>query len=108
MRALLDQISHREDLLKEIAKADALPPAKYPEEQWRVAKALFRVLRRALVELQLVFAERGECDFTEVALQAKDALETEGGVVTWRWRWGWSFGICWWTRCRIRRRASMG
>ena len=45
-----------------------------------MAKALFRVLRRALVELKLVFAERGECDFTEVALQAKDALETEGGV----------------------------
>ena len=80
MRALLDQISHREDLLKEIEKVDALPPAQYPEEQWKVAKALFRVLRRALVELKLVFAERGECDFTEVALQAKDALETEGGV----------------------------
>ena len=76
----MDRISHREDLLKAIAKADALPPAKYPQEQWRVAKALFRVLRRALVELKLVFAERGECDFTEVALLAKDALETEGGV----------------------------
>ena len=26
------------------------------EEQWKVAKALFRVLSRALAELQLVFA----------------------------------------------------
>ena len=51
-----------------------LPPAKYPQEQWVVTKALFRVLSRALVELQLVFAERGECDFAEVGLLAKGAL----------------------------------
>ena len=65
MRALIDQISHRDDLLVAISKVDALPPAKYPEDQWEVAKALFRVLRRALAELRLVFAERGECDFAE-------------------------------------------
>ena len=33
-----------------------------------MAKALFRVLRRALIELQLVFAQRGECDFAELAI----------------------------------------
>ena len=39
------------------------------------AKALFRVLRRALAELQVVFAGGGECDFTELTLLAKHALD---------------------------------
>ena len=55
----------------------ALPPAKYPDDQWEVAKALFRVLRHALAELRLLFAERGECDFTEVALSAREALHSD-------------------------------
>jgi ATP-dependent exoDNAse (exonuclease V) beta subunit len=54
-----------------------LPPAKYPDDQWEVAKALFVVLRRALAELRLLFAERGECDFTEVALSAREALHSD-------------------------------
>jgi ATP-dependent helicase/nuclease subunit A len=57
-----------------------LPPAKYPDEQWEVAKALFRVLRRALAELRLLFAERGECDFSEFALAARAALRAEDGA----------------------------
>jgi ATP-dependent helicase/nuclease subunit A len=57
----------------------ALPPAKYPDEQWDVAKALFHVLRRALAELRLLFAERGECDFAEFALSARAALRAEEG-----------------------------
>ncbi len=62
-------------------RVDELPPAQYPQEQWKVAKALFRLLSRALVELQLVFAERGECDFAELALQARGALRQDGGVL---------------------------
>jgi ATP-dependent helicase/nuclease subunit A len=57
----------------------ALPPAKYPDDQWAVAKALFHVLRRALAELRLLFAERGECDFAEFALAARAALRAEEG-----------------------------
>jgi len=93
----------RSDMKFEIAKADAarlkeliqniqsdelrdalagvleLPPAKYPDDQWEVAKALFLVLRRALAELRLLFAERGECDFTEIALSAREALHSDEG-----------------------------
>jgi len=57
-----------------------LPPAVYPADQWAVAKALFRVLSRALVELQLLFAERGECDFAEPALLARSALRSARGA----------------------------
>ena len=54
-----------------------LPPARYPDEQWRVAKALFRVLRRALAELDVLFAELSVCDFTEVALTARRLLGSD-------------------------------
>lgn len=54
-----------------------LPPAKYPDEQWEVAKSLFHVLRHALIELKLLFAERGESDFAEVSLAARAALDAD-------------------------------
>jgi ATP-dependent exoDNAse (exonuclease V) beta subunit len=51
-----------------------LPSPVYPEEQWAVCRALFHVLRHALVELKLIFAARSACDFTEFALNARTAL----------------------------------
>jgi ATP-dependent exoDNAse (exonuclease V) beta subunit len=69
-----------DELRDALAGVLALPPAKYPDDQWDVAKALFRVLRRALAELRLLFAERGDCDFTEVALSAREALHSEEGA----------------------------
>ncbi len=77
---LVDELREHEDILEAINRVKCLPPAVYPPEQWSVAKALFRVLSRALAELQLVFARRGECDFAELGLLAKTALEQEGGV----------------------------
>jgi ATP-dependent helicase/nuclease subunit A len=66
-----------DELRDALAGVLALPPAKYPDDQWEVAKALFRVLRHALAELRLLFAERGDCDFTEIALSAREALQTD-------------------------------
>ncbi len=80
LKELAAELRDRDDVLAAIRAVNSLPPAKYPQEQWVVAKALFRVLSRALVELQLVFAERGECDFAELGLLAKTALRREGGV----------------------------
>ena len=81
LQRIIDRIAHRDDLLQAMLRVDKLPPAKYPDEQWKVAKALFRLLSRALVELQLIFAERGDCDFAELALQARGALRQPGGVL---------------------------
>ena len=81
LRRVLERISHREDLLEAMRRVNKLPPTEYPPEQWVVAKALFRLLSRSLVELQLVFAERGECDFPELSLLARGALRQDGGVV---------------------------
>ncbi len=80
LKALLEEIAHRDDLLVSIERVNRLPPAIYPQEQWVVAKALFRVLSRAWAELQVVFAQRGECDFAEPGLLAKGALRREGAV----------------------------
>lgn len=68
-----------DELRDALAGVLELPPAKYPDDQWEVAKALFRVLRHALAELRLLFAERGECDFTEIALSAREALHSDEG-----------------------------
>lgn len=76
---LLEGVHDDEELLALVGRLAALPPAVYPEAQWRVAKSLFRVLRRALVELQLVFVERGQCDFTELSLLARAALRAASG-----------------------------
>ena len=78
LKDLVSELSDRTEALQAIRQVEALPPAKYPPEQWRVAKALFRVLSHALAELQVVFARRGECDFAEPALLAKTALEHGG------------------------------
>ena len=64
------------DLREILAAIPRLPPATYPDEQWEVARALFQVLRRALAELRLLFAERNTCDFTEFALSARAALRS--------------------------------
>jgi ATP-dependent helicase/nuclease subunit A len=80
LKALVEELNNRDDILAAIQVVNYLPPAKYPREQWVVAKALFRVLRHALAELQVVFAERAECDFAELGLLAKDVLRREDGV----------------------------
>lgn len=80
MKGLIASLQDQEGVLPAIKRFHSLPPARYPEEQWFVAKALFRVLSRALAELQHVFAERGACDFAEPALLARTALRQRGGV----------------------------
>ena len=74
--------THRTDELFDLLNTvRGFESATYPREQWEVAKALFRLLERALVELQLLFAREGVCDFTEVALAARTALKENAGEV---------------------------
>jgi ATP-dependent exoDNAse (exonuclease V) beta subunit len=82
LREIVDQLRGCDDLCKALEGVAALPPANYPLDQWRVAKALFRILYRALAELQIVFAERSECDFTEPGLIARGALHDGAALET--------------------------
>ncbi len=52
----------------------SLPPAYYTEAQWTIIAALAQLLPLAVAQLQLVFQERNEVDFTEVAQRAVLAL----------------------------------
>jgi ATP-dependent exoDNAse (exonuclease V) beta subunit len=81
LREIVDSLQRHGGLLEAVERVRDLPPAKYPAEQWKVAKALFHVLHRALAELQIVFAERRECDFTELGLLARAALHHGGGAL---------------------------
>lgn len=79
LKSIVDRI--QTDELAEVLKSiELLPPPRLPDEQWRVAKALFRLLRQALAHLKVLFAETGHCDFSELALAACEALSAEEGV----------------------------
>lgn len=80
LKELTAEFTDRTDLLEALCAVGDLPPAIYPDEQWRVAKAMFRVLSRALAELELVFAEAGACDFVRPALLARSALRQQSGA----------------------------
>lgn len=71
-----DQASHPNEILSLLKAVRNLPPAEYPADQWVLAKALFRLLQQALVELRLLFTQEDVCDFAEVALAARTALQS--------------------------------
>jgi len=65
-----------------VAGAGSLPPAHYPEEDWKIVCACFTLLRHAAGELQVVFAEAGAVDFVEVAQIAQRVLKGADGQPT--------------------------
>ncbi len=79
LKDLVERLQH-DELAESLKSIRGLPPTRFPDEQWRLAKALFRLLRRALAHLKVLFAETGRCDFSELALAACHALAAEEGV----------------------------
>ena len=59
-----------------LAATQALPAARYSDEQWRMIEALRVVLPLAVAELQWVFERCGQVDFTELQLAAQRVLGT--------------------------------
>ena len=53
---------------------------RYTDEEWRIVRACFTLLRRAAAELRVVFAEAAATDFTEVAQIALNVLKGESGA----------------------------
>jgi ATP-dependent exoDNAse (exonuclease V) beta subunit len=77
MIEVLQRLSVSEGLDALIHRLRILPAARYNAEQWRLLEALQVMLPLAAAELQVVFAERGEVDHTEIALRAIQALGEE-------------------------------
>ena len=63
-----------EPLRQALAALLKLPPEKYSEPQWEALEAMLALLPLAAAQLKLVFAARGEADFTEIAQGAVRAL----------------------------------
>jgi len=51
-----------------------MPEERYTDEQWQTLGAILELLPLAAAQLKVVFAERGETDFTEIAQGAVRAL----------------------------------
>jgi ATP-dependent helicase/nuclease subunit A len=63
-----------------LAAVRDLPPARYTEDEWTVVKACFTLLRHAVAQLKVVFAEAGRVDFIEVAQIAQSVLKGDDGL----------------------------
>ena len=74
MGSLLEDLGQRPAVVALFDEVRSLPPVVYEAEQWQVLQALVTLLPRAVAELWLVFKERGQCDFVQVALSAGQAL----------------------------------
>ncbi|NKI36596.1 UvrD-helicase domain-containing protein [Wenzhouxiangella sp. XN79A] len=74
MTGLLRALAGDEGLAERLHAARTLPMPRYADEEWRVLDALIRVLRQAAAELAVVFAERGQTDFTGLSGAALTAL----------------------------------
>jgi ATP-dependent exoDNAse (exonuclease V) beta subunit len=54
-------------------------PLAYSEEEWRIVRASFTLLRYTAAQLKVVFAENAAVDFTEVAQIAQSVLREPDG-----------------------------
>jgi ATP-dependent helicase/nuclease subunit A len=74
--AVIQRMSANDVLLSLLSKVRKLPPATYSEEEWQTVRSIFVILRRAIGELRVIFAEQGVIDFGEAGISAHTALET--------------------------------
>ncbi|MGH8771402.1 MAG: UvrD-helicase domain-containing protein, partial [Burkholderiales bacterium] len=77
MCALLDALRPFEEFRECLHALRKLPSTSYSDEQWKVLEALLEALRLAAGELQLVFKQRGQIDFSGIEQAALSALGGE-------------------------------
>jgi len=76
---LIDDLKKIEGLEAALADFQEPMPVRYTEEEWELIRHCFSVLRAAFAQLQVMFAETGTVDFTEVAQIALRILSPENG-----------------------------
>ena len=82
MSALISQFSAIIGLDSALERIRRLPGCRYTEDEWRIVRACFTVLRHASGQLRTVIAEAGTVDFIEVAQIAQHVLQGEDGFPT--------------------------
>jgi ATP-dependent exoDNAse (exonuclease V) beta subunit len=82
IQALIRVLSDVEPLAETLHGVRALPPARYSDEDWRIVRASFTLLRHAAGELQVEFAQSRAVDFIEIAQIAQRILQGDDGIPT--------------------------
>ena len=77
LQSLLSSLDGDGPFIEALAAVRQLPPAHYDHDQWAVAEALIRLLPVAAGQLWILFQERRQVDFTELAQGAARALGGE-------------------------------
>lgn len=72
--ALVKALAPHRTLIEQLHFTRVLPPPSYSDEQWRIVAALVTLLPVAVAQLEVLFRERGQVDFTAVAQAAVGAL----------------------------------
>jgi len=73
-----DALKDAPGLFERIKALKTLPPAMFDDTQWEALQTIVRLAPRALAELKVVFARRGQADFIEISQGALRALGPEG------------------------------
>lgn len=66
------------DACAALQRTKLLPQRPFTDDTWNAIFDTLEIARLAYAELKLIFGAQGRCDFTEITLQATDALEQEG------------------------------
>jgi len=77
MEALLNVFKDISGLAELFNGVHLLPSAQYSDAQWQVLTALLTLLPQAVGWLKVEFQQRGQVDFVELALRAREALGAE-------------------------------
>jgi len=72
--ALLEQLAAQPALCRQLGRLPECPRPSYNAVEWRLLEALVTLLPLAVVELELVFRQRGQADFIAIAAAARAAL----------------------------------
>jgi ATP-dependent exoDNAse (exonuclease V) beta subunit len=71
---LIGSLRGNESLRRALAELRRLPDTRFAETQWQALDALVQLLPMAVAQLKVQFQQRGEADFTEMAMAAQRAL----------------------------------
>jgi ATP-dependent exoDNAse (exonuclease V) beta subunit len=72
--SLIATLSNHRTFIELLDETRILPPAAYTDAQWEVVDALAALLPVAVAQLEVLFKERSEVDFTQVSQAAVRAL----------------------------------
>lgn len=76
LQGLIEQLESHDQMREHLRKVRMLPQPRFEAGQWQMLDALLSLLPLSVAQLKVLFAERGQVDYAEVALSALSALGT--------------------------------